>query len=79
MSGTSTLLGLALAHGEGGRAADLALVVGLFAAGAGLGAAAGLLAGQWRSAVVLCLVAGKVLPGLPLAALAGAIAAWCGR
>lgn len=82
MSGTSTLLGLALAEGEGGRAADLALVVGLFAAGAVLGAAAGLLAGRWQSAVVLFLVTalllaavllpramGEVLPGLPLAAL----------
>lgn len=63
-------------------AADLALVVGLFAAGAMLGAAAGLLAGRWRSATVCLLVAalllaavllprtmGEVLPGLPLAAL----------
>ncbi len=82
MSGTSTLLGLALAEGEGARAADLALVVGLFAAGATFGAAAGLLAGRWQSATVCVLVAalllaavllpwamGEVLPGLPLAAL----------
>jgi uncharacterized membrane protein YoaK (UPF0700 family) len=81
MSGTSTLLGLALAGHRMGRAEDLALVVALFAAGAAAGAAGGLLAGRWHSAVVLACVAallhaalllpaGELRPGLPLAALA---------
>ncbi|MFC7542407.1 DUF1275 family protein [Siccirubricoccus deserti] len=61
MSGTSTMLGLALIGGPAGRAAALALVVGLFTAGAVAGAVLGRLAGRWRAAV-LGLVA--VLLGL---------------
>jgi uncharacterized membrane protein YoaK (UPF0700 family) len=83
MSGTSTLLGLALAGQLVRRAEDLALVVGLFAAGAVAGAALGLVARRWRSAAVLGLVAallhaalllppggGEHSPDLPPAALA---------
>jgi uncharacterized membrane protein YoaK (UPF0700 family) len=57
MSGTSTMLGLALVDGPAGRAAVLALVVGLFTAGAVAGAVLGRLAGRWRAAAVLALVA----------------------
>jgi len=58
MSGTSTLLGLALAGAEAARAAKLATVLGLFACGALLGAAAGRMAGpRWQATAVLTLVA----------------------
>lgn len=57
ISGTSTMLGVALAEGQGGRAAALALVVGLFAVGALAGALLGALAGAWRGPAVLGLVA----------------------
>jgi uncharacterized membrane protein YoaK (UPF0700 family) len=57
ISGTSTMLGIATAEGHAGRAAALATVVGLFAAGALLGAALGAAAGRWRSPAVLALVA----------------------
>jgi uncharacterized membrane protein YoaK (UPF0700 family) len=81
MSGTSTLLGLALAGHQTGRAEELAAVVGLFAAGAVAGATLGLLAGRWHSAAVLGLVAvllhaalllpgAELSPGLPPAAFA---------
>jgi uncharacterized membrane protein YoaK (UPF0700 family) len=58
MSGTTTLLGLALVAGIADRAAALGLVVALFAAGAVAGAALGRLAGRWRAPAVLALVAG---------------------
>jgi uncharacterized membrane protein YoaK (UPF0700 family) len=59
MSGTSTMLGVALAGGELPRAAVLAVVVGLFLAGGIAGAAVGHLAGaERRAAAVLWLVAG---------------------
>ncbi len=64
-SGTSTLPGLALAREEARRAADLAVVVGLFA-GAGLGLVAALL--------LPAAAEGGVLLGLPLAALGGGLA-----
>ena len=58
MSGTSTLLGVAAAGGQVGRAVELALVVALFALGALAGAALGRLAGRhWQPAAVLLLVA----------------------
>ena len=57
MSGTSTLLGLAVAEGRPDRAVALALVVALFAAGAVMGAALARLAGRWGAAVVLAAVA----------------------
>src|SRR3954467_13380801 len=68
MSGTSTLLGLALVAGQADRAAALAIVVALFAAGALAGATLGRLAGPWRGPAVLALVAGLLatawqLPG----------------
>lgn len=80
ISGTSTMLGIAAAEGAGGRALELGMVVGLFAAGALSGALAGALAGAWRSVAVLSLVAvlltaALLLPGtgpgdLPPAAFA---------
>ncbi|WP_052389493.1 YoaK family protein [Belnapia moabensis] len=57
MSGTSTLLGLAVAEGRPDRAMALALTVALFVAGAVVGAALARLAGPWRAAVVLAVVA----------------------
>ena len=57
ISGTSTMLGIATAEGHGARAAALGTGVGLFAAGALLGAVVGSVAGRWRSAAVLALVA----------------------
>ncbi|MDO9712111.1 DUF1275 family protein [Paracraurococcus lichenis] len=66
ISGTSTMLGIATAEGHGGRAAELAGVVGLFALGALAGAAAGALAGRVRSPVVLLLVAALLAAALLL-------------
>jgi uncharacterized membrane protein YoaK (UPF0700 family) len=57
MSGTSTMLGLALADGPSARAVDLATVIGLFVVGSIAGAVLGRLAGRWRAAAVLGLVA----------------------
>ncbi|NOG70164.1 YoaK family protein [Roseicella sp. DB1501] len=56
ISGTSTMLGIAAAEGDHARAAALGMVVGLFAAGALLGAVLGTAAGRWRSTVVLAAV-----------------------
>jgi len=61
MSGTSTLLGLALAGQRMGRVDELALVVALFATGAAAGAAGGLWAGRWHTAVVLAMVAAAIV------------------
>lgn len=81
MSGTSTLLGVALAGSEIERAAALASVVGLFLGGAVAGAAAARIAGAaWRAPAVLALVAGLLgvaacgLP--PLGAGAGTLPGW---
>lgn len=71
ISGTSTMLGIAAAEGHGLRAAALALVVGLFAAGALAGAALGVFAGRWRSPVVLLLVAALLAAALLLPASGG--------
>jgi uncharacterized membrane protein YoaK (UPF0700 family) len=80
MSGTSTMLGVALAEGRLDRAAALGTVVALFAAGTIAAAGLGRLAGRHRDAVVLGLVAallgcGWLLPsedgaGLPAMAYA---------
>ncbi len=80
MSGTSTLLGVAVAARQPGRAAELAVVVALFALGAVAGAGLARLAGRRRAAAVLGVVAvllgcGWRLPsvegaGLPLMAFA---------
>ena len=67
MSGTSTMLGVALAERRPARAAELAVVVGLFAAGALVGAGLGRLAGRWRGPVVLGLVAALLGCGWALA------------
>jgi uncharacterized membrane protein YoaK (UPF0700 family) len=64
ISGTSTMLGIAGAGGHAGRAAALATVIGLFAAGALLGAAVGAVAGRWRSPAVLGLVAALLTAAL---------------
>ncbi|RAI59559.1 DUF1275 domain-containing protein [Roseicella frigidaeris] len=53
ISGTSTMLGIAAAEADHARAAALGTVVGLFAAGALLGALLGTAAGRWRSVAVL--------------------------
>lgn len=58
MSGTSTLLGLAVAEADLPRAVVLGSVVGLFAAGALAGALLARIAGpRWQSLAVLALVA----------------------
>lgn len=72
MSGTSTLLGVALAQGQPSRAAELALVVALFAAGAVMGAGLARLAGRWRAAVVLAVVAALLGCGWRLPSVHGA-------
>jgi uncharacterized membrane protein YoaK (UPF0700 family) len=72
ISGTSTMLGIAAAEGHAGRAAALATVVGLFAAGALLGAAVGAAAGRGRSPAVLGLVAALLTAAL----LAPATGTW---
>lgn len=64
ISGTSTMLGIAAAEGRAGRAAALATVVGLFAAGALLGAVVGTAAGRWRSVAVLGLIAALLTAAL---------------
>ena len=71
MSGTSTMLGVALADGRGSRAADLAEVVGLFAGGAVAAAGLGRLAGRWRGPVVLGVVAALLGCGWALARVVG--------
>ena len=57
MSGTSTMLGVALAEGRPERVAALGMVVALFTAGAIVAAGLGRLAGRACGAVVLGLVA----------------------
>jgi len=68
ISGTSTMLGVALAEGHGPRATALASVIGLFAAGAVSGAGIGHVAGRWRSAAVLAAVAALLAVALALPA-----------
>ncbi len=73
MSGTSTLLGVALAEGEPGRALELGLVVVLFIAGAVMGAGLARLAGpRRRPVVVLGVVAALLLCGWRLPSVGGA-------
>jgi uncharacterized membrane protein YoaK (UPF0700 family) len=72
MSGTSTMLGVALAGGQPVRAAELGAVVGLFVAGAVVAAALGRLAGAWRGPLVLGLVAGLLAAGWRLSSVLGA-------
>jgi uncharacterized membrane protein YoaK (UPF0700 family) len=72
MSGTSTMLGVALAEGRLDRAAALGTVVALFAAGAIAAAGLGRLAGRHRGAVVLGLVAALLGCGWRLAPVHGA-------
>ncbi|MFC7690268.1 DUF1275 family protein [Paeniroseomonas aquatica] len=72
MSGTSTMLGVALAEGRPVRAAELAVVVGLFTAGAVVAAGLGRLAGRWRAPVVLGLVAALLGCGWRLPPVGGA-------
>jgi uncharacterized membrane protein YoaK (UPF0700 family) len=72
MSGTSTLLGLAAAERQPARAAELALVVALFAFGAVAGAALARLAGRWRATVVLGTVAALLACGWRLPTVGGA-------
>jgi uncharacterized membrane protein YoaK (UPF0700 family) len=78
ISGTSTMLGIATAGAQAGRALALGTVLTLFAAGALAGAASGALAGRWRSPVVLALVAALLTTALLAPAGAGALppAAW---
>ena len=64
ISGTSTMLGIAAAEGHAGRAAALAIVVGLFAGGALLGAVLGAVAGRWRGPAVLGMVAALLTAAL---------------
>ncbi len=72
MSGTSTLLGVALAERRPDRAAELAAVVALFALGAVAGAGLARLAGRWRAAAVLAAVAALLGCGWRLPSLGGA-------
>ncbi|MBL6457193.1 DUF1275 family protein [Belnapia sp. T6] len=72
MSGTSTLLGLALAEGQPDRAAELGLVVLLFAGGAVAGAGLARLAGAWRAPVVLGVVAALLACAWRLSWIGGA-------
>ncbi len=64
MSGNTTMLGVALGHGDWKRAGLIAEVVGLFVAGAAAGAVLGTLAGRWHMAVVVAAVAAVL--GVPL-------------
>jgi len=57
MSGNTTMLGVALGHGDWKRAGLIAGVVGLFVAGATAGAVLGTLAGRWHMPAVATAVA----------------------
>lgn len=77
MSGNTTLLGLALGHGDLGRAAKIGEVIGLFVAGVALGAIVALFTGRRHAAAVTLLVGVLLLVGdrwaaatVPLLALA---------
>ncbi len=72
MSGTSTLLGVAVAERHLDRAGELAVVVALFAFGAVMGAGLARLAGRWRAAVVLGVVAALLGCGWRLPSVGGA-------
>jgi len=57
MSGNTTMLGVALGHGDWKRAGMIAGVVGLFVTGAAAGAVLGTLAGRWHMPAVATAVA----------------------
>lgn len=72
MSGTSTLLGVALAEGHPDRAVELGAVVALFIVGAVMGAGLARLAGRRRAVVVLGVVAALLACGWRLPSVGGA-------
>ena len=57
MSGNTTLLGVALGHGGWARSETIAILVGLFVAGAAAGAMLGILGGRRHAALVIAAVA----------------------
>lgn len=57
MSGNTTMLGVAIGGGDWGRAGSIAGLVGLFVAGAAVGAALAVAAGGWHAAAVALAVA----------------------
>jgi uncharacterized membrane protein YoaK (UPF0700 family) len=72
MSGNTTSLGVAVASEDGGRAGELAEVIGLFVAGVVGGSVLHRRAGRWGNSLILAVIA--ALLGLAYAAPAAAIA-----
>lgn len=64
MSGNTTMLGVALSHGDWARSGFIAELVGLFVAGAATGAALGVVSGRWHATAVAFVV--TVVLGVPL-------------
>jgi uncharacterized membrane protein YoaK (UPF0700 family) len=56
MSGNTTLLGVALGSGDGGRAVTAAVLIALFVAGAAVGTVLAEWSGRWHSVVVMVAV-----------------------